>query len=70
VGYAGGAYRAPVLMSNIGVAVGVNILDDFNIKHYDIEYTTTAYDKGTIEVFYADGPSMLERELDETQRNA
>ncbi len=48
----------------------VNILDDFNIKHYDIEYTTTAYDKGTIEVFYADGPSMLERELDETQRNA
>jgi hypothetical protein len=45
---------------------GLNILDDFNIKHYGIEYPATAYDKGTIEVFDSDnGPSMLEREIAE-----
>jgi hypothetical protein len=41
----------------------VNILDDVNITHSGIEYTTAAYDEGTIEEFYRDGPSMLEQEV-------
>jgi hypothetical protein len=41
----------------------VNILDDVNIQHSGIEYTTAAYDEGTIEEFYRDGPSMLEQEV-------
>ena len=40
----------------------VNILDDVNIKHYGIEYPVTAYDEGTIEVFYREGLSMLEQD--------
>jgi hypothetical protein len=49
----------------------VNILDDFNIRHYGIENPATAYDQGTIEVFDSDnGPSMLEQENIAAEGNA
>jgi hypothetical protein len=55
------AYELPGPVSQICC---VNILDDFNLKHYGIEHPSVAYDRGTLEVFDSDdGPSMLEQEI-------
>jgi hypothetical protein len=38
----------------------VNMLDEFNMRHYGLEHPDT--DRGTIEEFYRNGLSMLEQE--------
>jgi hypothetical protein len=45
----------------------VNIIDKVNIEYYKIEYPSNVYDKGTIEEFYKDGPSMLEKEIEQAR---
>jgi len=47
----------------------VNIIDKTNIEYYKIEHPSMVYDMGTIEVFYNDGPSMLEKEIENLEKN-
>jgi hypothetical protein len=43
----------------------VNVIDDFNAQHSGIEYPASVTDRGTMEVFYREGPSQEERYIAE-----